>query len=76
MILLASARTAGMKKIQCGLGVLLDWECTTHSRFPVKCPHSFCGAAFSELNDKGLWGDKRRHGLSGTMMIIKLKSAY
>lgn len=76
MILLASAGTAGMKKSQCGLCVLLDWELTIHSRFPVKYPHSFSGGALSVLNCSGAGEDKRRHGLSGTMMIIILKSAY
>lgn len=48
-----------MNKIQCPLGILLDHECTTHSRFLVKCLHSFSGAAFSELKCKGVGGKKR-----------------
>lgn len=74
--LLAAAGTAGMKKIQCSLCVLLDLELTIQSRFPVKYPHCFCGAAFSVLKCSRAGEDKRRHGLSGTMMIIILKSAY
>lgn len=59
---MASAETAGVNKIQCGLGILLDHECTTHSRFLVKYLCYLCGAAFSELNYKGVeveMGDKQ-----------------
>lgn len=76
MILLASAGTAGMNKIQCGLCILLDLELTVHSTFPVKCPQFIYGAAFSVLSCNGAGKNKRRHGLSGTVIIIILKPAY